>query len=72
MAQSIKHSFEKLRDIFPPSRAAMRAARSRPGVVFDPGKCTGCGRCESACASGGNKPGTPRAPASSQVRGRPS
>jgi len=69
MAQSIKHSFEKLRDIFPPSRAAMRAARSRPGVVFDPGKCTGCGRCESACASGGNKPGTPRAPRVHVMRG---
>ena len=51
MAQSKQHTFERLRDIFPPAKASMRSARSKPGVVFDPAKCSGCGLCESVCAS---------------------
>ncbi len=62
MAQSTQDTYKKLRDIFPPFKASRRSAQSKPGVVFDPAKCTGCGRCESVCASGGAVPGKPRAP----------
>lgn len=62
MAQSKQHTFERLRDIFPPEKDSLRSARSKPGVVFDPAKCSGCGLCESVCASGGAQQGAPRSP----------
>ncbi|MBP3731349.1 MAG: 4Fe-4S binding protein [Mailhella sp.] len=63
------NKFGKLRDIFPPEKASLRSARSKPGVVFDPSKCTGCGLCESVCASGGSNSEGMRAPRVHIMRG---
>ncbi|MBQ3893644.1 MAG: 4Fe-4S binding protein, partial [Mailhella sp.] len=71
MAQSNQHTFQKLRDIFPPEKASRRCAQSSSGVVFDPSRCTGCGLCESVCAAGGEKQGTARTPRVHVMRGIP-
>lgn len=51
MSNTLTRKLERMRDLFPPFRASGRAVKSGPGVVFDPAGCTGCGICESVCAS---------------------
>ena len=46
------HCFERMRDLFEPARASGRASNARPGIVFDPAKCTGCGLCMQQCRFG--------------------
>jgi len=62
MSKNMNLKLERMSDLFPPAKASARAAKSAPGVVFDPKRCTGCGLCEAVCASGGAAQGKPRAP----------
>ena len=51
MSQNTSQPLDRMRDLFPPSRATGTIVRRGPGVVFDPTKCTGCGLCATACAN---------------------
>lgn len=62
MSEHKNFKLERMSDLFPPVKTSGRAAKSRPGIVFDPNRCSGCGLCESVCAAGGEKQGEPRAP----------
>ena len=60
MSEKTPISRERLSELFPPTKATGRTVNSKPGIVFDPSRCTGCGMCEAVCAAGGREGKDPR------------
>ncbi len=60
MSEKTPISRERLSELFPPTKATGRTVNSKPGIVFDPSRCTGCGMCEAVCAAGGREGKGPR------------
>ena len=60
MSEKTPITRKSLSGLFPPTKATGRTVNSKPGIVFDPGRCTGCGMCEAACSAGGSEGKGPR------------